>query len=150
MNIFLIRHGETIKNQNKKNGIKNVCKNSRLTEKGKKDAQSLCEILRKNIGNERYIIISSPRIRAIQTSEIIINTLSPNSRLYIDDNLYNAKMSRNTNEIRSDFNNLLKFLSNKEMCNNIIIITHKHMIRYITANIDYVDNCQIIKLFYNE
>ena len=141
MNIFLIRHGETIKNQNKKNEIKNVCKNSRLTEKGKKDAQSLCEILLKNIGNERYIIISSPRIRAIQ---IIINTLSPNSILYIDDNLYNAKMSRNTTVIKSDFNNLLKFLSNKEMCNNIIIITH------ITTNIDYVDNCQIIKLFYDE
>ena len=71
MNLYVVRHGETIWNVEKKvQGITDIP----LTEKGKKDAEELQELISTlNID----VVISSPLIRARETAEILIDSKLP-------------------------------------------------------------------------
>ena len=71
MNLYVVRHGETIWNVERKvQGITDIP----LTEKGRKDAEELQELISTlNID----VVISSPLDRARETAKILVNNTLP-------------------------------------------------------------------------
>lgn len=71
MNLYVVRHGETIWNvEHKVQGITDIP----LTEKGKKEAEELQELISTlNID----VVISSPLIRARETAKILVDSKLP-------------------------------------------------------------------------
>ena len=71
MNLYVVRHGETIWNvERKEQGITDIP----LTEKGKNDALELQELISTlNID----VVISSPLVRARETAKILVNNSLP-------------------------------------------------------------------------
>ncbi len=78
MQLFVVRHGETIRNIV---GLVQGDTESMLSEKGKEQARALKEKLR---GQTFDIVLSSPLSRAYQTAEIIIENKIP---IVIDERL---------------------------------------------------------------
>lgn len=71
MNLYVVRHGETIWNtQHKVQGITDIP----LTEKGRKEAEELQDLVSSlNID----VVISSPLVRARETAKILVNSKLP-------------------------------------------------------------------------
>ena len=71
MNLYVVRHGETIWNvEHKVQGITDIP----LTEKGKKEAEELQELISTlNID----VVISSPLVRARETAKILVDSKLP-------------------------------------------------------------------------
>ena len=71
MNLYVVRHGETVWNkENKVQGITDI----ELSEKGRKDAYKLQGLVKSlNID----IVISSPLIRAKETAKILVDSTLP-------------------------------------------------------------------------
>lgn len=78
MNLYVVRHGETVWNlENKVQGITDIP----LTEKGKNEAEKLQNLVKSlNID----VVISSPLIRAKETAKILIDSKLP---INIDDRI---------------------------------------------------------------
>lgn len=71
MNLYVVRHGETIWNKERKvQGITDIP----LTDKGREEAKQLQELIR-NLNID--VVISSPLIRARETAKIITNSSLP-------------------------------------------------------------------------
>ena len=71
MNLYVVRHGETIWNVEKKvQGITDIP----LTEKGRKDAEELQELISTL---DIDVVISSPLDRARETAKILVNNSLP-------------------------------------------------------------------------
>ena len=71
MNLYVVRHGETIWNKERKvQGITDIP----LTDKGREEAYALQELI-KNLNID--VVISSPLERARETAKILVNSKLP-------------------------------------------------------------------------
>lgn len=161
MNVYFIRHGETVSNTNKT--IQGP--DDTLTERGIKEAHMLAERI-KNVNFD--LAISSPLIRCTQTAEVyshmthadysvneLFTELRPNSALIgktrehttvvqanseYQNNEHNEDWKLNDEESFAEFRkravealSYLQALSSKENTNNVLVFTHGKFLRALVG-----------------
>jgi broad specificity phosphatase PhoE len=83
--IYLVRHGETYVNAEKRINDENVI--TKLTDNGKTQAKKTGEYFKKKSDKLEYIIYTSPAVRTRQTTEIIVKNLNYKPRIIEDNRL---------------------------------------------------------------
>jgi phosphohistidine phosphatase len=111
MKLYLTRHGIAIDRIGGE--IKNDWQRP-LTKEGQEETEIVAASLKK-IGIKADVIVSSPLIRAKQTAEILIDTLSKGSELQISESLAPGGLA----------SDLYKFLKPFERQENIFLVGHE-------------------------
>jgi len=150
----MVRHGETHKNGDKKNGSRNKDKNSDLNAIGIEQAILTGKIINNSIKtDQKCLIIYSPILRTQHTAKHIHSQIEPDIDMIVDERIANC-VSKD-NDVLST--NTLLLLQELYECHNdklIILITHNHVIesayKYAlnTKELDIykVGNCSITKI----
>lgn len=135
MRIYIIRHGETIKNNLKSNDIfkkNNITydKDSELTENGYRQCNNVANYLYSKDHND-IKIYTSPLKRTIQSSNYIKKILNSHNNIIIDKRLYGSNNKNIEVNIITEIKELLNeiYMDNPE--STILIVTHNHIINSI-------------------
>jgi broad specificity phosphatase PhoE len=154
--IYLLRHGETEKNNSKAKKEYISDKNSKLNKKGKIQSH----IIGNYFGDASInfsAIYSSPLLRAIETSDIITKQLTQlddttDIDFVVEPRLFSGQKNKILDKrlLRTDLEDLLKEIGLLYPNTNVLFVTHNHIIEIIRSLNDEesedqmkVDNCSL-------
>lgn len=147
MRIIVVRHAETEKNFDKRSGsgINIFSKNSDLNHNGIFQAMSLGEYL--NMTYHIDAIYTSPALRTLKTTELILQRLETDVYMHVDDRLYNFELAKDKTLLSEAINSLIMTVAEKfgkgDKIKTIVFVTHNHII-------DILYNMYINKDFFSE
>lgn len=156
MRVLMIRHGETKKNMDKRNGSRNKDKNSDLNEIGIHQSIKTGKFIN-NLENcdSEYVVLHSPILRTLNTAKYICDQLDVEINMVPENRVANCT-SKDQNILLSNILPLFKELYAKHDNKIVIIVTHNHIIesaykyaKKLDDNDEYkVRNCSITELDY--
>lgn len=148
--IYLVRHGRTEKNLKKSHNEISSDKNSKLDHIGRLQSIIIGQYFYSQQNECKLVAVySSPRIRTMQTLDLILTYAGKNIEMQTDERLVK---SINLKEMEINFKSLLQSIYNrfKGTMGSILLITHNHIIDMAHKiyssepnNNLKVDNCSI-------
>jgi broad specificity phosphatase PhoE len=129
MNIFIMRHGETNKNFDKKSGSMSdfTTKNNDLNHNGILQSMKVGEYFKCH--HKIDVIYTSPALRALKTTEFIMQYMEATDvELHVDERLFNSTDEKNRTKLEHNLTHLLNKIHLRHTGKNILLVTHNHVI----------------------
>lgn len=129
--IYLVRHGRTEKNFKKSQNESSSDKNSKLDHIGRLQSIIVGQYFYSQQNECKLVAVyASPRMRTIQTLDLILTYAGKNIEMQTDERL--VKSSGDLKEIEENFKLLLKTIYERFKGTNgsVLLVTHNHIIDY--------------------
>ena len=158
MQVYLVRHGETHKNGDKKNGSRNKDKNSDLNTIGIEQAVLTGKIINESIGTDQEcLIVYSPILRTQNTAYRIYSQIKTHTEMIFNEKIANC-VSKDSDVLLANVLSLLKELYKDHHNKLVILVTHNHVIesayKYASNSLELntykVGNCSITKMKFDD
>ena len=157
MQVYLVRHGETHKNGDKKNGSRNKDKNSDLNIVGTEQSVLTGKVINKSITtDQKCLIVHSPILRTDNTARRMYLQIKTNVEIIHDERIANC-VSKDNDVLLANLLSLLQELYERHRDKLIILVTHnhviesayKHALNSVKLDVYKVGNCSITQMTFD-